>query len=409
VLGELGLDGLLKPVRGVLPSVLAARRAGLTRVIVPADCIDEALLVPGVDVIGVETLAHARAVLAGEAPPSEPRGAVIGAGEPPPAPKDLADVVGQPVARRALEIAAVGGHHLFLHGQPGVGKTMLAERLIGLLPPLEGDAALEVTAVHSVAGTLDAADPLVTVPPIEAPHHTATFVALVGGGSGKPQPGAISRAHHGVLFLDEAPEFRREVLDALREPLESGHVTIARSSFRATVPARFQLVLAANPCPCGVGDQRGIGCRCTPMQRRRYASRISGPLLDRIDLVVATQPVDRAAMLAAGARGESTAQVMERVAPAVARMRARLAATPFLGNAHVPGSVLKADGPLGVDPAALRWLTEAAERGRLSSRGIDKVLRVAWTIADLAGDQRPGVDHAAEAVAFRDESFRVAA
>jgi magnesium chelatase family protein len=308
-----------------------------------------------------------------------------------------------------LEICAAGGHHLFLHGPPGVGKTLLAERLVGLLPALSGDPALEVTSVHSVAGTLRPGSPLITVPPFEAPHHTATFVALVGGGSGRPQPGAISRAHHGVLFLDEAPEFHRAVLDALREPLESGHVTIARSSFRATFPARFQLVMAANPCPCGQGDTRGVGCRCTPMQRRRYAGRISGPLLDRIDLVVATQPVDRAAMLAAGALGESTADVRARIEPAVVRMRERLTGTGFGVNARVPGSVLRADGPLGVRRPALQWLVDASTRGRLSSRAIDKVLRTAWTIADLSGVERPGLDEVAEAITLRDDSFQVAA
>ncbi len=409
VLGELGLDGGLKPVRGVLPSVLAARRAGLERVIVPSSCMDEAMLVPGVEVIGVESLEHARSVLRGEAAPAEPNGQVVGSGRPPVASPDLADVVGQPLARRALEIAAAGGHHLFLHGPPGVGKTMLAERLVGLLPPLEGDPALEVTSVHSVAGTLDPHHPLVTVPPFEAPHHTATFVALVGGGSGRPQPGAVSRAHHGVLFLDEAPEFARPVLDALREPIESGYVTIARSAFRATFPAKFQLVLAANPCPCGVGDERGIGCRCTPMQRRRYANRLSGPLLDRIDLVVSTEPVDKAAMLTAGAKGESTADVLARVRPAVERMRARLAASGHGTNARVPGAQLRGDGVLGVEPDALAWLRTAKERGVLSGRALDKVLRVAWTISDLAGVDRPGVDQVAEAMGLRDESFRVAA
>jgi magnesium chelatase family protein len=409
VLGELGLDGVVKGVRGVLPAILAARRAGLDRAIVPSESLDEALLVPGVEVIGVHTLAHAIAVLRGDDVSAEPRGTVVGSGAPSAEPKDLSDVVGQPLARRALELAAAGGHHLFLHGPPGVGKTMLAERLVGLLPRLTGDAALEVTAVHSVAGTLSSSSPLVTTPPFEAPHHTATFVALVGGGSGRPQPGAISRAHRGVLFLDEAPEFHRAVLDALREPIESGHVTIARSAFRTTFPAQFQLVLAANPCPCGAGDERGIGCRCTPMQRRRYAERISGPLLDRLDLVVATQPADRAAMLSQGARGESTAEVRARVDPAVERMRARLAPLGLFSNARVPGSLLRHEGPCGVAPDALALLRDAATRGRLSSRAIDKVLRVAWTITDLAGRDRPGVDEVAEAAGYRDESFRTAA
>jgi len=412
VLGELGLDGVVKTVRGVLPAVVAAAHAGFEKVIVPAANVDEACLVPGVEVVGVESLAHARAVLAGEAAPVEPGGTVIGGAAPNahlrPVP-DMEDVIGQPLARRALEIAAAGGHHLFLHGQPGVGKTMLAERLPGLMPALPIAAALEVTAVHSVAGTLDVDHPLINTPPFEAPHHTATLVSLVGGGSGRPTPGAVSRAHRGVLFLDEAPEFARTVLDALRQPLESGYVSITRSGFAARFPARFQLVLAANPCPCGIGDQRGVGCRCSPMQRRRYAQRISGPLLDRIDLVVQTQPIDRAQMLADDAVGESTAVVSARVAQAAGRMTQRLNGYPWLANAHVPGAMLKGRGALGVDPVATRWLREASARGTLSGRGIDKVLRVAWTIADLAGFERPGIDEVAEAVALRNDSFRTAA
>jgi magnesium chelatase family protein len=212
-----------------------------------------------------------------------------------------------------------------------------------------------------------------------------------------------------VLFLDEAPHFAPSVLDALREPLESGSVTIARSGFRTTFPAAFQLVLAANPCPCGRGDLRGVGCRCTPMQRRRYASRLSGPLLDRIDLPVTTQSVEQAALLAHGIRGESTAQVRERVLDAAARMQARLAGTAYGANARVPGAVLKGESPLGVDPAALEWLRGAVARGRFSARGIDKVLRVAWSIADLAGAERPGLPEVAEAVGLRDDRFAVAA
>ncbi|CAB4870838.1 unannotated protein [freshwater metagenome] len=408
VLGELGLDGQVRQVRGVLPAVLAAHRAGIKRVMVPIDNCVEASLVTDVEVIGVSTLAHACAILTDQQRPPTVHPVPTGSREFARR-GDLTEVVGQQLGKRALEVAAAGGHHLFFHGPPGAGKTMLAERLPSIMPALSAQAALEITAIRSLVEDLDPNSPLVSHPPFEAPHHTMTLAAMVGGGSGRPQPGAISRAHHGVLFLDEAPEFARSVLDSLREPLESGFVRVARSGFVAQFPARFQLVMAANPCPCGVFDQRALGCTCTPTQRRRYAQRISGPLLDRIDLVVQTHSVDRFSMLGQGQAGMSSAQVAERVQRAADRMLQRFAenALPFSANATIPGSALRGKGPLAVSLDALKWLR--SQPGASSSRGLDKVLRISWTLADLAGVDRPGVVHVQEALSLRDEGGRTAA
>ncbi|SNR94962.1 magnesium chelatase family protein [Geodermatophilus saharensis] len=395
LLGELGLDGSVRPVRGVLPAVLAAARAGHATVAVPAGNADEAALVAGVDVLAVATLGDLVDHLSGRtrlAP--HVRGPL-----PPPAPApDLADVVGQAAGRRAVEVAAAGGHHLYLTGPPGAGKTMLAERLPGLLPVLDEEAALEVTAIHSVAGTLPPGAPLVGRPPFEAPHHSATMAALVGGGSGAIRPGALCRAHRGVLFLDEAPEFPRATLDTLRQPLERGAVTISRAAGSATFPCRAQLVLAANPCPCAsaAGD---VACTCSPLERRRYRSRLSGPLLDRIDLRVELPPVTRAAWLAADVTPEPTATVAARVAAAREAAAARLRGTGLSLNSQVPGRLLRERWPL--PRTALALAERALDRGLLSVRGLDRVLRVAWTLADLAGRRVPGGDDVAEALGMR--------
>jgi magnesium chelatase family protein len=302
--------------------------------------------------------------------------------------RDLADVIGQPMARRAAEICAAGGHHLMLLGPPGVGKTMLAERLPTILPPLELAAALEVSSIHSVAGTLPAGRPLLTEPPFCAPHHTATKAAIVGGGSGIIRPGAASLAHFGCLFLDEAPEFARDVLDALRQPLESGQVTIARSGLTAVFPARFMLILAANPCPCARASTVGSTCTCTPVVRRRYLARLSGPLMDRVDVKVELLPVGRAELLSDLQLAEPSQLVAGRVAEARARAARRLAGTRWRLNAQVPGPELRrAFRPA---PGALVPLERAMDLGEISARGVDRIVRMSWTLADLAGVDRPG-------------------
>jgi magnesium chelatase family protein len=310
--------------------------------------------------------------------------------------RDLADVVGQPMGRRAAEICAAGGHHLLLLGPPGVGKTMLAERLPTILPPLELAAALEVSSVHSVAGTLPAGRPLMSEPPFCAPHHTATKAAIVGGGSGILRPGAASLAHHGVLFLDEAPEFGRDVLDALRQPLESGEVVIARSGLAATFPARFMLVLAANPCPCARASTAGTACVCTPVVRRRYLARLSGPLLDRVDVKAELLPVGRAELLSDRQLAEPSAVVAARVAEARRRAARRLRGTRWRVNADIPGVELRRT--FRPAPGALVPLERAMDIGELSARGVDRIVRMAWTLADLAELDRPGGSEVAYAL-----------
>jgi magnesium chelatase family protein len=307
-------------------------------------------------------------------------------------------VVGQAVGRRAVEVAAAGGHHLLFTGPPGSGKTMLAERLPGVLPPLGVDEALEVTAVHSVAGLLAADAPLVRRPPYQAPHHSASAAALVGGGSRQARPGAASLSHRGILFLDEAPEFQAGVLDALRQPLESGEVAIARSGGVARYPARFQLVMAANPCPCAAPAGEAE-CRCTSMARRRYIGRISGPLLDRLDLQVQLQPVAPGQLLDGLGAVEPSAAVAARVAAARALAADRLRGTGWKINADVPGPALRSRWRL---PAAVTAAADVRlDRGGLSARGYDRVLRVAWSVSDLAGQTRPTVTDVEEAVALR--------
>jgi magnesium chelatase family protein len=417
-LGELGLDGRVRPVRGALPAVAAAASAGFGKAVVAAANMAEAVLVPGLRVTGAPSLGTLLAWLraggrqatdgvldtapgdagSGMVTAADPAAAATAGPQPGPAhggrpgarssPRpDLADVLGQPAARRAAEICAAGGHHLSLLGPPGAGKTMLAERLPTIMPALDSAAALEVTSIHSVAGALPAGGPLMTRPPFCAPHHTATKAAIVGGGSGVIRPGAASLAHHGCLFLDEAPEFGRDVLDALRQPLESGEIILARSGLTARFPAKFTLVLAANPCPCAKGSAPRSACTCSPAVRRRYLARLSGPLLDRVDVKVELLPVTRAELLSDRRFTEPSTVVAARVQAARSRAADRLAGTPWRLNAEVPGSDLRRSFPPA--PEALVPLERAMDRGQISARGVDRVLRVAWTLADLTGAAKP--------------------
>ncbi|RZL23710.1 MAG: ATP-binding protein [Rhodococcus sp. (in: high G+C Gram-positive bacteria)] len=396
-LGELALDGRLRSVRGVLPAVLAAKRAGWGRVVVPRQAMAEAGLVKGIEVLGAGDLASVLSWLRGEIflPVPEPFERAVEVGV-----RDLSEVVGQADARWAIEVAAAGAHHLMLTGPPGIGKTMLASRLPGILPPLTESEALEVTAIHSVAGVLTAEHPLIDMPPFIAPHHSSSVSALVGGGSGMARPGAVSRAHRGVLFLDECAEIGVKVLEALRTPLEDGEVRIARRDGVARYPARFQLILAANPCPCA--PPRDADCVCAPAARRRYLGKLSGPLLDRVDIRVRMQAVATGALI--DEVGESTESVRTRVSAARDAAAERWSDYGWRTNAEVPGPALRQKFRLSRD--ALAPVERALRKGVITARGADRALRVAWTVSDLAGESTPGPDQVATALDFRDRGFQ---
>lgn len=400
---ELCLDGRLRPVRGVLPAAMAARRIGLAHAVVAEPNALEAAQISGLEVHSMRSLAQVVAFLQGsELPDAEPlpedTGPRTGTMRPRGPLPDLADVLGQYEARQALEVAAAGGHHLLLAGAPGAGKTLMAERLPSILPPLDEDAALEVSALHSIAGTLPRDKPLITDPPYQSVHHTCTVAGMVGGGSGRITPGAISRAHRGVLFADEIAEMQRAVLEALREPLEAGEIVIARAIGTVVFPARFLLVAAMNPCPCGRAGTAGGHCICTPEARRRYTQKLSGPFLDRMDLRLAIHPVGRAEMFAA-TPGESSASVRERVLEARARATHRFAGFPWTTNAQIPGSALRSDFTPTAD--SLAEIETRYQNGTLTARGYDRLLRVAWTLADLTARPRPGPEEVGIALAFR--------
>jgi magnesium chelatase family protein len=410
--GELSLDGTIQPARGVLPIAAEARRAKAKALLLPYDNLAEAAVVSGLRLLPVRTLREAVERLnqsdsdwpAGERP--TPTGlAVAGDGrdggphlQPDGAGSghaDLSELHGQLFARRALEVAAAGGHNLLMIGPPGAGKTMMARRLPGILPPLSFDEAIEVTTIHSVAGQLRPGVGLITERPFRAPHHTISDVALVGGGAA-PRPGEVSLAHHGVLFLDEMPEFDRRVLEALRQPIEEGRITVSRALRSLAFPARFVLVAAMNPCPCGYFGDRHRPCKCTPHQTARYHNRLSGPLRDRIDLIVEVEAVP-ITHLTAGPPGESSAAVRARVLAARDRQLARKCRARV--NANLTGAELKKIAPL--DTTCRRLLERSAERLQMSARAFHRVIRVSRTIADLAGADAITTDHLSEALQYR--------
>jgi magnesium chelatase family protein len=401
-LGELGLDGRLRPIVGILPAVLALARAGHTTVMVPTGNADEASLVPGVTVVGVASLRDAAIWHGAELAPEPVEAIQLTAvhADAPPETTDLADVIGNEDAIDAMLAAAAGGHHVFLLGPPGAGKTMLAARLPGLLPDLSAEAAIEVSSIRSLAG-LPVASTLDVRPPFESPHHTASAVALIGGGSGVIRPGAAARSSHGVLFLDEAPEFTVTALDALRQPLESGVISIHRANAVAHFPGSFQLVMAANPCPCGQWGAKDSTCTCAPFARRRYLARISGPLLDRIDIQLRVSRVTSTQLKLADDRPRLTSAIArERVARARDAAGERMARTPWTLNSQVPGAWLR--GPQARLPVGMTAsLDRALERGGITMRGYDRVLRVAWTLADLDGTSSPSADHIGRALYLR--------
>jgi magnesium chelatase family protein len=392
VSGELSLGGALRPVRGALPIALGCRAAGIRRLVVAPAIAPEASLAEELEVCAVPDLRRLVDLLHDRwapAPPPRPRPAAKERRQPIP---DLADVRGQADARRALEVAAAGGHSVLMVGPPGAGKTMLARRLAGILPPPTIEEALDITRVQSVTG---GADGLARERPFRAPHHTISAQGLVGGGP-RPRPGEVTLAHRGVLFLDELAEFARPALEALRQPLEHGSVDIVRGQMALRFPARVLLVAAANPCPCGIGGER---CECGVLTRERYRARLSGPLIDRIDLVCQLAPVPALALARDAEAGEDSAAVRSRVIAARERQSARAPATGAGCNAELAAGATRTLVPLG--GAAARPLVAALDAGVLTGRGHDRVLRVARTIADLAGAQQVGRDHVEEALGYR--------
>lgn len=396
ITGELSLEGTVRPVSGILPMALAARKAGKRGIIVPAENAREAAVVKGLEVFPVHSMREAVAVLEGEgkAYTTEDVGATLA---DPTWDIDLGDVRGQEHVKRALEVAAAGGHNVLMVGPPGSGKTMLARRLATILPPLAFEEALEVTKLYSVTGQLGRERSLITQRPFRSPHHTVSDAGLIGGGS-IPRPGEISLAHHGVLFLDELPEFRREVLEVMRQPLEEGHVTISRAAASLSYPARCIFVGAMNPCPCGHHGDPSRQCVCSDAQVRRYLSRISGPLLDRIDIHIEVPRLKQDELLAPG-KGEPSRDVRQRVTQARDVQGRRFEGSPIFVNAAMNSRQVKTF--CKIEPEAQELLKLAIGRLGLSARAYDRILKLSRTITDLSGEDRIGVAPVAEAIQYR--------
>ena len=400
VLGEVNLDGTVLPINGLLPILLHARDQGVCKVIVPHANLDEAALVPDVNAIGVRHVGELIELMGGtakyeisdlirDANPSDDTMSIC------PPPGDMNEVMGQETAKWALEVAAAGGHHLMMTGPPGTGKTMLASRIPGIMSPLSESEQLEVASIRSLCGTLPSYG-ISDIPPFEAPHHTASTASLVGGGAGLAQPGAITRAHRGILFMDEAPEFSARTLQTLREPLESGYVAISRAKGTTYYPARFQLIMAANPCPCGYAYGNGERCTCKEKDRIKYFSRLSGPILDRIDIQIEVPPVER---INPGMTpsGESSHAIRLRVIVARQTAQERFREFGWVCNAQATGTWLRAN----TSTKAIELVNHALASERLSLRGADRAMRLAWTLADLSGKTSPGPEEMMQGISMR--------